>query len=92
MRCKVVGISHSSGEFQGKPYDTCRIYGEYELTQENAVGGVGTCAASMNTAAIPRLLGSDFSDAASLSVLIGEVVMYTTNTYGKITDIAVISR
>lgn len=91
MRCKVVGITHSTGEFQGKPYDSTRIYGEYDLG-ENAVAGIGTCSASLNTSAIPRLFGSDFSDPESLSVLIGEYVMYTTNQYGKITDIAVISR
>lgn len=90
MRCKIVGITHSVGEFQGKPFDSCRLYGEYYLG-ENAVAGIGTCSASMNTAAIPRLLGSDFSGADSLSALVGETVIYTANQYGKITDIAVIS-
>lgn len=91
MRCKVVGISHSVGEFQGKPFDSCRLYGEYRLSDDCCVGGIGTCSASFSTSAIPRMLGSDFPDAASLAALIGETVLYMTNKYGKITDIVVIS-
>lgn len=89
MRIKVVGISHNVGTYQGKPYDSIRLYGEYD--GDNMVAGTATFAASGNTPAILKWCGEDFHSPADLSALVGETVMLSTNQYNKITDLAILN-
>lgn len=88
MRGKIVGISHNSGEYEGKPFDSVKVFAVCDA--RGLIAGEGTCAASCKTENIPLVFGRDFQNPDDLTVLLGETCVMCVNKYNQITDCVVV--